>query len=162
MKVQVLSILNVAEQSGTCPKFNAAQISELESIASDEINTGHVQARAMLFQELGEEYDINIWDDAPGMRAVTLPSNKQQIHLMRLSPNPAKESAVISFRPEEGAAKIAIEIYDSLGRCVENADVTSYKGIYEWVVIPFASGPYIVKLLFDDSVVDTLTLMVQH
>ncbi|MEY3398406.1 MAG: hypothetical protein RL220_1000 [Bacteroidota bacterium] len=162
MKVQVLSILNAAEQSGTCPKFNAAQISELESIASDENNTGHAQARAILFQELGEEYDINIWDDTPGLRCLESRSGKLENHILRLSPNPPKESTIMSFRIEEGASQITIEIYDSSARAILLKDVTSMKGLFEWEFGQLSSGPYVMKLAFDNIVVDTQTPIIQR
>ena len=159
---RVLSILNTAEQLGECPKFSASQISELESIASDENNLGHAQARSLLFEELGNEYSINIWYDAPGLRMLELPTAKNSRHITRLSPNPANESTVIAYRDEEGAAKIVFEIYDGTGRMIASEVVNTFKGIYEWQVRQLASGPYIIRLLFDDIVVDTQTLIIQH
>ncbi|MEY3397833.1 MAG: Secretion system C-terminal sorting domain [Bacteroidota bacterium] len=130
--------------------------------ASDEDNTGCAQARALLFEELGIEFSINIWDDAPGLRSQEVKSKAKKNHILRLSPNPAAESTIISFRVEEGAEKIVLEVYDSSGRIILNENVTTSKGIYELPVKQFSSGSYVINLSFDNMIVDTITLLVQH
>jgi len=100
--------------------------------------------------------------DANNISPITVElNNAQAIILDQNSPNPFKESSVITYFIPDVAQNVKIIFYDNIGKIIKSVDIQERgNGVLQVYASNLSSGIYTYSIIADGKVVDTKKMMV--
>ena len=115
------------------------------------------------FWGIGNHEEFLATPDANGYRSVrTKLSDLVEVKTLAIYPNPASDKAFINYLLPEGWENASINVYDQMGRQLNNYNLAMYNGIIEIDLNLLTSGIYSVELVVDKINFSTAKLSVIH
>ncbi len=159
---EVLEIMLASKMSGNYPTVTAAQLAELQLLATDENTPGATQARAIIRRLTDTEYPMNINTEVVNLRTLRTKVDRIQKALFQMQPNPANNSVWIQFPYEPDMQSAELNIVDLAGKTIFNQNITASHGLFELDSSSFTNGIYMLRLSIDNIPYGSDKLTIQH
>ena len=148
------------KQSGIYPEaLSQAQIDELEAMATLELSAVASAARALLmFNQHGYEYkeEVKPVPEYSPRRGKTDPGSvKVLASTLKVYPNPCNEYITLEYRTGKKHNKLWIELADATGKIVLTHRLKDGAGEELLGLTELKPGVYVVRLIGDNSLIDT-------